>query len=148
MASWRRPKIRRPRAMIASIAAMLLTGGCLAKVDKAKFGQATDHLFGQIAAKQYAAVYDEAAPEYRTHISRDISIGFMQRIDRRLGACQTPVKTAIWRVRSTTRGYFWTQGYRATCANGSLALRVTMVLRNGEVRLAGYFANSPLLLTD
>jgi len=72
----------------------------------------------------------------------------MQRIDRKLGACQTSKKTMNWRSNATSNGFFVAQGYSATCANGQLQLTVTTVLRDGQVKLVGFNANSPLLLTD
>jgi len=53
-----------------------------------------------------------------------------------------------WRSNATSNGFFVAQGYSATCANGQLQLTVTTVLRDGQVKLVGFNANSPLLLTD
>jgi hypothetical protein len=58
------------------------------------------------------------------------------------------VKAADWHVNSTTSGYYSTQGYTAACANGQLSLKVTIVLRNGDARVLGINADSPLLMTD
>jgi hypothetical protein len=121
---------------------------CLGQADTRKVDDATNQIFAQIQAKQYDAIYDNAAPEFQAGSSRAIWDGFMQRIDRRLGACQTPKKTLNWRSNATTNGFFVAQGYAAACANGQLELTVTTVLRGGQVKLVGYNASSPLLLTD
>lgn len=121
---------------------------CLGQADTKAVDDATGRIFSEIQAKQYDAVYDDAAPEFQNASNRTVWDGFMRRIDRRLGACQTPKKTPNWRSNATPNGFFLTQGYQAACANGQLQLTVTTVLRNGHVRLVGYHADSPLLLTD
>ncbi|HEX4196755.1 MAG TPA: hypothetical protein VHZ26_04875 [Caulobacteraceae bacterium] len=126
----------------------LLTSGCLGQADAKKVDDATARFYQQVAARQYQVIYDQAAPELRDNISPDIFVGFMQRIDRRLGACQPPVKRMDFHTNATSQGFFQEQGYNQTCANGALQESVTMVLRGGEAKLAGYHASSPLLLTD
>jgi hypothetical protein len=133
---------------LLAVALALGLSGCLSKVDSKKVDDAENQLFAQLAAKQYETIYDTAAPEFRAGTSKDVFLGFMQRIDRKLGACQTPVKAADWHVNSTTSGYYSTQGYTAACANGQLSLKVTIVLRNGDARVLGINADSPLLMTD
>jgi hypothetical protein len=81
-------------------------------------------------------------------MSPDLFAGLMQRISRKLGDCQAPSTTFDWHVNATQNGFFRTQGYTRKCANGELGESVTMVVRNGTAKLAGYYARSPLLLTD
>ncbi len=138
----------RSKSALFAIALCLGLGGCLSKVDSKKVDDAETQLFAELAAKQYETIYDNAAPEFTAGTSKEVFFGFMQRIDRKLGACQTPVKAADWHVNSTTSGYYSTQGYTVACANGQLSLKVTIVLRNGEAKLMGLNADSPLLMTD
>jgi hypothetical protein len=138
--------------MVRKLAVVVLSAtaltACLGQADTRQVDDATNQVFSQIQAKQYDAIYDNAAPEFQGAESKAIWDGFMQRIDRKLGACQTPKKTMNWRSNATTNGFFVAQGYSAACANGQLQLTVTTVLRGGQVKLVGYNANSPLLLTD
>jgi hypothetical protein len=138
----------RARSILALAGFAALAAGCTPSGAGQAIEAATNQLFDQVAAKQYAQIYEAAAPEVTKDITEDLFVGFMQRVDRRLGACQRPVKAANWSFNSTTSGYFTTQGYTATCANGQLTLLVTMVVRQGAAKLAGYQATSPLLLTD
>ncbi len=121
---------------------------CLAQGDAKKVDDATNQIFAEIQAKQYDLIYNNAAPEFQQAASRAVWDGFMQRIDRKLGACQMPKKAMSWRSNATTNGFYLAQGYTSDCANGQLQLTVTTVLRDGQVKLVGYNANSPLLLTD
>jgi hypothetical protein len=136
------------RRDVAWVALVLLTSGCLGKQDAAQVEAANQRFFAQGAAKQYEAMYDAAAPELRAATPKDVFIGYMERIDRRLGPCQAPVKSLNYRFNASTNGYFATQGYTRVCANGPLTITVTTVLRHGEAKIAGYDAESPLLLTD
>jgi hypothetical protein len=126
----------------------LLTSGCLGRDDSKWADAAVDRFYQHMAAKQYQAIYAEASPEFRASMAPDLFGKAMQRIDRKLGACQPPVKQPNWNVNATTNGYFRTQGYRRVCANGQLNETVTTVVRDGDAKLGGYYANSPLLLTD
>jgi hypothetical protein len=136
------------RRISAVIALALITSACLNKADAKQTDDAMTAFFAQVRAKQYDAIYAAAAPEFQAAATHDVFVGFMQRIDRKLGDCQAPVKQMDWHVNVTTNGVITTQGYVSTCANGKLAQRVTIILRNGQAQLAGYNANSPLLLTD
>jgi len=136
------------RTILAVIALALLIAGCVNQADSKKITDAQYAFFAQVQAKQYPAIYDQAAPEFQAAMARDTFIGFMQRIDRKLGDCKAPVKQMNWHVNATQSGYFSTQGYTSACANGPLQQTLTIVLRGGEAKVVGYQASSPLLLTD
>jgi outer membrane murein-binding lipoprotein Lpp len=136
------------RSKAAGIGLALFLGGCLNQADAAKMDAAQTQFFAQMKAKQYEAIYDAAAPEFKAATTEDTFVGFMQRIDRKLGDCQPPVKQVSWHANATTEGYFMSQGYSSACANGKLDQTLTLALRNGVVQVEGYNANSPLLLTD
>jgi hypothetical protein len=130
------------------IGALILLSGCMAKGDARKADAAEAAFYQQVAAHQYEAIYNAGAPELRNALPPEAFIGMMSRIDRKLGVCQAPAKRMDWRVNATTNGFFRTQGYTRTCANGVLTETVTTVTRDGETRIAGYYASNPLLLTD
>jgi hypothetical protein len=130
------------------IALALALTGCSMKADNKLSDDATDRFYQELAAKQYAQIYQDAAPEFQAAMPADTFVRMMQRIDHKLGACQPPVKALDWHVNATTSGFFRTQGYIRACANGPLPESVTMVVRGGQAKLAGYFARSTLLLTD
>jgi hypothetical protein len=134
--------------MLPCLAAVLLLSGCLNKADDQKMQAAENHFFAEVGAKQYEQIYDESAPEFQGAATKDVFVGFMQRIDRKLGACQPPVKRMDWHANATTNGYFMVQGFTSTCGNGKLEQSLTLVLRGGAVKVLGYNAASPLLLTD
>jgi hypothetical protein len=69
----------------------------------------------------------------------------MQRIDSAMGACQPPVKRLYLRTNASPGVFFREQGYKRACTNGVLQESVTIVLRDGEAKLAGYNVQSPAL---
>jgi hypothetical protein len=133
---------------IFAITAVALLSGCMAKGDARKADAAEAAFYQQVAAHQYEAIYSAGAPELRNALPPEAFIGMMSRIDRKMGPCQAPTKRMDWRVNATTNGFFRTQGYTRTCANGVLTETVTTVTRDGQAKIAGYYASNPLLLTD
>jgi len=133
---------------VLCVLALLSLSACLNSGDSKDVDAASAQIFARIEAKQYDAIYDAAAPELQASMPKPTFVAMMQRIDRKLGACPKPSSPIGWRVNATTGGYFSTRNYKTTCANGELTQSVTIVLRNGQAKLAGYFAGSPLLLTD
>jgi hypothetical protein len=125
----------------------LLTSGCLGQADAKKADDATARFYQQVAAKQYQAIYDAAAPDLKNVSSAEDFIALMQRIDRNMGPCKAPVKRMDWHTNATQNGFFRDQGYSRACANGQISETVTIVVRNGEARLAGY-QTGPLPATE
>jgi hypothetical protein len=136
------------RGLSVGLLAVLLLGGCLNQADTTKMDDATNQFFAHARSKDFGPMYDAAAPELQSSMTRDTFIGMMQRVDRKMGACQPPVKSMNFRVNASTSGYFAEQGYTEACANGQLQVSLTTVLRDGQAKVAGFNFNSPLLLTD
>jgi hypothetical protein len=125
--------------------ALVPLAGCLNSADTAKVDAAENQFFTQWQAKQYGPIYDGAAPELTGATSKDAFIAMMQAVDDRMGACQPPVKAADYHFNSDEKGYLATQGWSSTCANGKLDESVTIILRNGDAKLAGINFKSPAL---
>ena len=122
----------------------LLTSGCLGQADAKKADDATARFYQLVAAKQYQTVYDEAAVDLKNSTSAADFIAVMQRIDTNMGACQAPVKRLDIHTNATSAGFFRDQGYSRACANGTLNETVTIVVRDGVAKVAGYrFAGPP-----
>ena len=116
----------------------LLLAGCLNSTDTKKADDATATFYQEVAAKQYQAIYDGAATDLKNSISSDAFVAMMQRIDQNMGACGPPVKRLDIHTNINGQGTFRDQGYTRKCANGELQETVTIVIRNGEAKLAGY----------
>jgi hypothetical protein len=125
-----------------------LAGGCSVAADTKLADRAESQFYDQVAAKQYLAIYQAAAPEFRSAMPQDTFIGMMNRIDRKMGACRPPVKLQDWHFNASPGGDLQTQGYSRACANGALNEHVTVVIRGGQAQIAGYYAANPLLVTD
>ncbi|HXQ09743.1 MAG TPA: hypothetical protein VN805_01965 [Caulobacteraceae bacterium] len=121
----------------------LALAGCINSADAKKADDATAQFYQQVAAKSYRAIYDGAATDLRNSISSDDFVALMQRIDQNMGACGPPVKRFDIHINITQQGTFRDQGYTRKCANGDLAETVTIVIRNGEAKLAGYHLGNP-----
>jgi hypothetical protein len=130
------------------IVAVLLLAGCIDKAGTKAADDATAQFYKALAAKDYGGIYDAAAPQFRATAGRDLFIGMMQRVDRKLGDCQAPVKAMDWHMNTTPSGTFLAQGYTQACANGQLTETLTVVVNSGKAQVIGFNANSPLLLTD
>ena len=130
------------------IALALALGACVNKADTKASDAAIAGFYRHVAAKDYGGAWDEAAPQFQAATARDLFIGMMQRIDRKLGACQPPAKQFDFHINVDSGGTTITQGYQRTCANGALAEKVTVLVAGGHAKIVGYDANSPLLLTD
>jgi len=121
----------------------LLTSGCLGQADAKKADDATARFYQLLAAKQYQTMYDEAAPDLKTSASAADFAALMQRIDTAMGPCKAPVKQFNFHSNITQNGAFRDQGYSRACANGQIVETVTIVVRNGEAKLAGYHTGPP-----
>jgi hypothetical protein len=126
------------RKIALGIGLALLTSGCLGSADTKKADDATTLFYQQMAAKQYQAIYDGSAPELKNSTSLADFIALMQRIDDNMGACQPPVKRLDFHTKANPDGFLRDQGYTQTCANGKLDETVTIILRSGVAKLAGY----------
>jgi len=116
----------------------LTLAGCMNAADTKKADDATDAFYRQVAAKQYQAIYDGASTDLRAAIPSDTFVGMMQQIDQVMGACGAPKKRASLNVSINNGVTTRSQGYTRTCTGGELNERVTIVIRNGEAKLAGY----------
>ncbi|HEX3916933.1 MAG TPA: hypothetical protein VHW60_06305 [Caulobacteraceae bacterium] len=125
--------------------ALVPLAGCLNSADTAKVDAAEAQFFTQWQAKQYGPIYDGAAPELTGAVTKDAFVAMLQAVDERMGACQAPVKAADYHFNSDDKGYLATQGWSSTCANGKLDESVTIILRNGDAKLAGINFKSPAL---
>jgi len=126
----------------------LLLCGCGSPDDGPKAEQATNRFYALIAAKDYHTLYVETSPDFKANTAEALMTGLLTRIDRRMGACQAPVKSGSWSVNYNTGGEFRSQGYTRACANGPLNETVGVVIRGGEAKVVSYNADSPRLLTD
>jgi hypothetical protein len=121
----------------------LALAGCINSTDSKKADDATAQFYQEVAAKSYQAIYDGAATDLKNSISSDGFVALMQRIDHNMGACGPPAKRFDIHINITQQGTFRDQGYTRKCANGELAETVTIVIRNGEAKLAGYHLANP-----
>jgi len=136
------------RSALWAVGLALAVSGCGSSKDGPLADAAQSTFYQQLAAKNYQAIYDAASPELKQGIAGPTFIGFLQRVDRKMGVCQSPVKTANWRFNYTTNGYYQDQGYTRVCANGTLTETVSIVVRNGQAQLFGFHTDNPLLMTD
>jgi hypothetical protein len=132
----------------AVVAVCAATAACVNSADSKRADAAMDQFFAQLSAKQYQAIYDGAAPEFRSATDQATLVGMLQRIDRKLGACKPAQKSGAWSAYAGTNGYKETLGFSQACGNGALGWSVTVIVRRNQAQLLAFNATSPLLLTD
>ena len=126
---------------------LLVLCGCSAKVDYQAAKAASDNFHQQMAAANYGAIYDSSSSEFRSSASRETIVGFLQRINRKLGACGEASQQGF-NVNYNTSGKFVTLSYSRKCANAALEEQFVWRVEGNKALLVRYNANSPVLLTD
>jgi hypothetical protein len=96
---------------------------------------------------EYAAIYDTASKGFHTGGSRDTFIGFLTRINRKMGKCGEAT-IALGGYKGGTSGTFVTLTSWRVCSNGTLGEQFVWQMNGGEATLFHYDAENPLLLTD
>jgi hypothetical protein len=96
----------------------------------------------RLAAGQYDAIYDAAAPAFGVSLTRPDSAKFFAAINAKMGACKMPAGA----LSHLTSGTTVQLRYRLECAHGTLDETMLYVAATGGARLAGYDANSPTLV--
>jgi hypothetical protein len=100
----------------------------------------------RLAAGQYDAIYDNAAPAFRTSLNRSDSAKFFTAIRKKMGDCKTPVGAISFFTNANTSGTSVQLRYRLECASGALDETLVYVVTGDGPRLVGYNANSPALV--
>jgi hypothetical protein len=121
--------------------ALALTG-CLGSADQQKVTDAQNKFFAQLAAKQYAQIYADAAPELQQSVNEADFEQTLVSFDNAVGACQAPQKKLEFNTNENSNGVFQDQGFTQKCANATVDETLSIVLRNGEVKVEGFKYNS------
>jgi len=96
---------------------------------------------------EYAAIYDNAAKGFQASGTRENLVGFLKRVNRKMGKCgDGPVTFGGY--QATTSGNYVTMTSSRMCANGKLSEEFLWLMVEGKATLLRYNANNPLLLTD
>ncbi|HYL94140.1 MAG TPA: hypothetical protein VEW69_13395 [Alphaproteobacteria bacterium] len=121
--------------------------GCsaTAKIEDARKASETFHQ--NMSSGNYDVIYDSATKEFKAAGTRDQLVGFLKRVNRKMGTC-TETTPGGWNINATTSGTFVTLGYTRNCANGKLEEQFIWKMENGKPMLQRYNANNPTLLTD
>jgi hypothetical protein len=96
---------------------------------------------------EYAAIYGTATKGFQVSGTRDNLIGFLARVNRKMGKCGDAT-VAFGGYQATTSGTFVTITSSRVCASGTLGEQFVWLMAGGSVKLFGYNANNPLLLVD
>jgi hypothetical protein len=127
-----------------AFSAVIALCGC-ASSSQAK--SATDIFHQMMDRGEYAAIYDNARPEFRATVGRDVLIAVLTRVHRKMGSCQQS-PASVTGMTVNTSGSFVTTASNRYCENGYLAEQFGWMVIGGNPVLLSYNANSPMLLTD
>ncbi|HUE01535.1 MAG TPA: hypothetical protein VMR62_18325 [Bryobacteraceae bacterium] len=100
----------------------------------------------RLAAGQYAAIYDAAAPAFRDQVRRTDSAKYFGAVRDKMGPCKTPAAALSFFTNVNTSGTTTQLRYRLDCSSGSLEETLVFAVVGGGPRLLGYNANSPVLV--
>ena len=100
----------------------------------------------RLAAGQYDAIYDAAAPGFRDRVSRTDAAKFLGGVHEKMGACKTPGAALSFLTNANASGTRVRLRYRLECANGSLEETFVSAVAGDSPRLLGYDANSPVFV--
>jgi hypothetical protein len=139
------------RFWLTVLSPLLVMGGCGLFWVKAKGiasrAEREAAVFHQrLAAGQYAAIYDAAAPAFRARVSRTDSAKYFGAVHDKMGTCKTPVAALGFFTNANTSGTTARIRYRLECASGSLEETLVFAVDGDGPRLLGYNANSPVLV--
>jgi len=126
---------------------LIFLSACSPKADFSSAKDACVLFHRRVDRSDYGSVYDAAADGFRTSQNRELFVGFLKRVARKLGKCDDAT-ISLSGVRATFSGTFLMTEATRTCANGQLQEQFVWQMVRGEARLVRYNANSPLLLTD
>ena len=115
--------------------------------DNAKTRDAIATFHRLVNQGDYGAIYDAASVTFKASGSRDQTIGFFSRINRKMGACQD-LSLSVVGYQVNGGGTFVTANSTRRCANGTLGEQFIWQVINREPVLIRYNADNPRLLTD
>jgi len=95
----------------------------------------------------YAAIYNGASEGFQKSATRDQIIGFLTRVNRKLGKCKDAT-VALGGYQVTPSRTFVTMTSSRRCVNGKLDEQFVWQIIGGKAALLKYTAENPLLLTD
>jgi hypothetical protein len=130
-----------------SVAAVISLCSCSLSGNYSDAVNATKIFHGHMDGGDYTAVYDAATKGFQASGTRDNLIGFLTRVNRKLGKCGEAT-AAFGGYQATTSGTFVTMTSSRVCTNGTLNEQFVWLMIEGKATLLKYNANSPLLLTD
>lgn len=120
--------------------------GCSASSNFKAARAATEEFHRRMDAGGYGPIYDNSDERFHT-VSRDALIGFLTRVNRKMGTCGE-AKLSFGGYQVNPSGTFVTVNASRSCANGTLAERFVWAQKPDGSWLVGYNASNPLLLTD
>jgi hypothetical protein len=141
------------RFWLTVLSPLLLMGACGLFWVKAKHVAAAAEreaaVFHQLlAAGQYDAIYDNAAPAFRSSLNRYDSAKLLATVHIKMGECKTPSRALTFFTNASTSGTSVQLRYHLACANGALDEALVYVDTDFGPRLVRFDFRSPALLTQ
>lgn len=128
-------------SLVVCLIAAIVLSGCSPAKDTKEAEQAVAQFRSQMASGLLADIYAEAAPEWRSSVSRSDSDAFLGAVTRKLGAFKSSTQTG-WRDSVDTRGHTVVLQYHTAFEGGGADETFTILLNGEKGTLAGYHINS------
>jgi hypothetical protein len=133
------------RQVSIAVAASILTG-CSASANYHDAEKASAAFHKMMDNGEYAAIYETSSTAFRS-LTRDQTIGFFARMNRKMGKCADGTVT-LGGYNGTPSGSYVTLNSTRSCANGKLEEQFVWLMVSRKPTLLRYNASNPLLLTD
>jgi uncharacterized protein DUF4019 len=108
---------------------------------------AANEFHRRLEAKQEGQIVAEADPLFMVSNSRDSTIAMLTRVRRKLGAVRASEPAGV-QVNVMPQGTFIVAQFRTRFEKGEAQEKFTWIIHEGKSQLAGYFVDSPLLMTN
>ena len=116
-------------------------GACSVGQDTKAAEAAVSKFREQMASGALGDIYDSAADDWKSAVTRDDSAAFLGAVNRKLGPVKTSTQTG-WRDNLTSNGHLVTLEYHTKFEHGDGDETFSIRLKDARGQLAGYHINS------
>jgi hypothetical protein len=132
-------------SQVVCLLSVLLAAGCSPAKDTKAAEQTVAQFRKQMASAALADIYEGAAPEWKSSISRSDADAFLGAVNKKLGAVKSSVQTG-WRDNLTGSGHIMVLQYHTEFEGGGADETFTIRLDGDNGQLAGYHINSMAMM--
>jgi len=104
--------------------------------------------YDRMSAEQYATIYDVSADVLKAATSRDVFIGFLKRVNLKVGSCSEPKLVLTTAGKDDERPFVEFRFTRNCATVGEIQEKLSWSIVDGKPLLRSYYVFNAALLTD